>query len=308
MERAFATDDGPLGQSQALVVVQGGRIVAERYGTGTDETSTLISWSMAKSMAHAALGRLVLAGQASPVEPVLDPEWSGPDDPRRRITVHDLLTMRPGLQWLEDYVDGEVSNVIEMLFGSGALDVAGYAAALPPVAEPGERYVYSSGTSNILARFIGRKVGNGQADTEAFLHRELFGPLGMESAIPKFDEAGTWIASSFVYATAQDFARFGLLYLRDGVWDGQRLLPHGWVDRARTPQGDEPDRLEGYGDHWWVYPCPHGSFRCSGYEGQAIVCVPGLDLVIVRLGKTPNENGPDPLFLHLAELVSCFQE
>ncbi len=138
-----------------------------------DESTTLISWSMAKSMLQAVVGTLVLDGKLSVVEPVAAPEWTDPDDPRRRITVHDLLTMRPGLEWLEDYIDGEVSHVIEMLFGSGREDVASYAASLPPVAPPGERYVYSSGTSNILARFVGDRVGSGRDDTDAFLRRAL---------------------------------------------------------------------------------------------------------------------------------------
>ena len=304
--RAFGPEPVDLAESHALLVVQEGRLVVEEYGSDIDESTTLISWSMAKSMLQAVVGMLVLEGTLSVVEPVAAPEWTDPDDPRHRITVHDLLTMRPGLEWLEDYIDGEVSHVIEMLFGAGRDDVASYAASLPPVAAPGERYVYSSGTSNILARFVGDRVGSGRNDTEAFLRRVLFDPIGMRSATPRFDAAGTWVGSSYVYATARDFARFGLLYLRDGMWDGRRLLPAGWVDRARTPQADDPDRLERYGDHWWVYPCPYGSFRCSGFQGQAIVCVPGLDLVIVRLGKTPTEAGPDPLFLHMAEIVACF--
>ena len=140
-----------------------------------------------------------------------------------------------------------------------------------------------------------------------FMTDELFDPLGMSSADPCFDRSGTFVGSSFLYATARDFARFGLLHLRDGVWDGHRILPEGWVDDARRPLSVEPDSLNWYSRHWWVYPCTHGSFRASGYEGQAIVMVPGLDLVIVRLGKTPFENGADPLFSHLAELIACFE-
>ena len=127
----------------------------------------------------------------------------------------------------------------------------------------------------------------------AFLQQRLFGLLGMTSADPRFDAAGTFIGSSFLYCTAQDFARLGYLYLRDGVWDGYRLLPEGWVDHARTPVPVPPDEPMGYGAHWWLFPVVPGSFAAQGYEGQRTLVVPDLDLVLVRLGKTPAELKPE---------------
>ena len=132
-------------------------------------------------------------------------------------------------------------------------------------------------------------AGGGREGMEAFLHDRLFGPAGMHSAIPKFDEAGTFIGSSFVYATARDFARFGLLYLRDGVWDGRRLLPEGWVDYARTPTPQPIDAERRYGAHWWLDLGGKGAFSANGHEGQYTVLVPELDLIVVRHGKTSTE-------------------
>jgi CubicO group peptidase (beta-lactamase class C family) len=200
--------------------------------------------------------------------------------------------MRDGLDFAEEYVDAGVSDVIEMLFGSGAADVAAFAADRPVVAPPGERFNYSSGTTNIISGIVARTVGPGDP-YRSLLHERLFDPLGMTSARATFDDAGTWVASSYVYATARDFARFGLLYLRDGTWDGRRLLPAGWVDHARRHRSTDAETGNGYGAQWWVVGDEHGSFWANGYEGQSILVSPALDLVVVRLGKTPAERSPD---------------
>jgi CubicO group peptidase (beta-lactamase class C family) len=290
LDPVFAVSRTPeLGESLAFVAVQGGRIVAERYGPGVTAATTLLSWSTAKSMTHAALGLLVADGAVDPDAPVDAPEWSAPGDPRAAITAADLLAMRSGLHFIEDYVDDAVSNCLEMLWGAGADDVAHYAADQPLEHPIDTEFNYSSGTTNILTRLIGDHVQGGEAGMRAFLAERLFGPLGMTSAEPRFDAAGTWVGSSYVYATARDFARFGLLYLRDGVWDARRLLPEGWVDRARTIRSRDPEDGWYYGHHWWVRGDDVGTFWANGYEGQMIACVPALDLVVVRLGKTPSE-------------------
>ena len=295
-----AFDDEDLGTTYAVVVVLGGRLVAERYGghiehwDAPDEPvgpdTRLLSWSMAKSMLHAVVGMLVAEGRLRLDEPAPVPLWSGPDDPRGSITLEHLLTMRDGLDFLEDYVDAGRSDVIEMLFGAGAEDCAAFAADRPALAPPGQRFNYSSGTSNIVSGIAARTVGPG-APYEAFLRERLLAPIGMSSATTKLDEAGTWIASSYVHATARDFARFGLLYLRDGVWGGGRLLPAGWVDHARTARSVDEEGHR-YGAHWWVVDDEHGTFSANGYEGQRIAVSPALDLVVVRLGKTPSDRYP----------------
>lgn len=285
----------------AVVVVQGGRLLAERYGgrlpsfTGPGEEvhadTPLLSWSMAKSVLHAAIGILVGEGRLCLDEPAPVPVWhEQPGDQRAAITLDHLLQMRDGLDWAEDYVDAEVSDVIEMLFGRGQHDVAAYAEARPPAHPPGEVFNYSSGASNVIAGILRRTVGPGEA-TERFLFERLLHPIGMRSADPRFDSAGTFIASSFFHATARDYARFGLLYLRDGVWDGRRILPEGWVDHGRRARSEDPEDGDLYGAHWWVdrWDLERGTFRASGYEGQTITICPALDAVVVRLGRTPKE-------------------
>jgi CubicO group peptidase (beta-lactamase class C family) len=288
---ATAFDDVTLGQTLAALVVRSGEIVAEHYGTDVGPDSTLISWSMAKSMTHALAGVLVGDGRLLLHEPAAVPEWAGAGDQRGAITLDHLLAMRPGLEFNEDYVDADVSHCIEMLFGSGADDMAHYAASLPLIAAPDTVFNYSSGTSNIVARLLGDVVGRGEV-FDRWAAEVLFGPIGVGSATPKYDTAGTFVGSSYVYATAQDFARFGLLYLRDGCWDGRRILPEGWVDHARTWRSTDTDGT-GYGSHWWVWPGDRGVFAAQGFESQRIVIVPDRDAIIVRLGKTPADLGPN---------------
>jgi CubicO group peptidase (beta-lactamase class C family) len=287
------------GLSLAMVVMHGGEIVAERYGVqpATDfgpaveltADSTLISWSTAKSITHAAVGLLVDDGLLDLEAPAEVPEWAGTE--KAAITLLDLLEMRPGLRFVEDYVDGETSHCIAMLFGEGATDHAAYAAALPLDHPPGTVWNYSSGTTNIITRIIGGVVGGGETGVTEFLRDRLFAPCGIQSAIPKFDGAGTWVGSSYVYATARDFARFGELYRRDGVTAaGDRVLPAGWAGHGRTfvahdPAAPIPGGFD-YGRHWWMWPEFPGSIAAHGYEGQYIIVVPDRELTVVHLGKT----------------------
>jgi CubicO group peptidase (beta-lactamase class C family) len=294
-------DTGPLAATYAAVVIHRGRLVAERYAgelerwDGPSEQSgpdtRFLSWSIAKSMLHAVVGMLVGEGRLDLDAPAPVPAWQGPGDPRRAITLQDMLEMRDGLDFVEQYVIGSPSDVIDMLFGSGQQDMAAFTEAKPLAVPPGSRFNYASGTSNVISGIVARLIGRGEA-YRSFLHRRLFDPIGMTSALPGFDEVGTWVASSSVQATARDFARFGYLYLRDGTWDGRRLLPEGWVDHGRLPHSVDPEDGDLYGAHWWVVGDEYGSFRASGYEGQSILIAPGLDLVVVRMGKTPTERGP----------------
>ena len=277
------TREGATGETHAIVVVHRGRLVAECYGGEHGVESPLCSWSMAKSITHALVGILVREGRLDTDAPAPVPAWADADDPRAAITLEHLLRMCDGLEFVEDYVDDGVSHVIEMLFGMGKDDVAGYAESRPPAHPPGQVWSYSSGTSNVVAGILGRAIGGGGEGVRGFMERELFAPLGMTSAEPRFDAAGTFIASSFVFATARDFARFGLLYLRDGVWQGQRLLPPGWVDQGRRVT---PASAGEYGAHWWLALDGSGIFNASGYNGQYIVIDPTRVLVLVRLGAS----------------------
>ncbi|MEY3700541.1 MAG: hypothetical protein RIT16_901, partial [Actinomycetota bacterium] len=270
----------------AELVVKGGKIEHEIYGKEIHADTTLISWSMAKSITQALVGVAVLDGLLDIDQPTGLAEWSCDD--RREITLRHLLEMRSGLSWVEDYVDGENSDVIDMLFGKGKEDTAAYAVSQPLIARPGASWVYSSGTTNIVSRILGNALGDTNGSYQnmlKFMQDRLFVPLGMK-AEPKFDAAGTFVGSSYVYATARDFAKFGELYLRDGMVSGTRILPEGWVDMARSQHSFDADTGLGYGSHWWTLPGERSSLVAAGYDGQYIMVIPERDLVVVRLGKT----------------------
>ena len=307
LDLAFAdTPPERLGETHAFLAVQGGQIIRERYWDDYGAANTYPSWSMAKSITQALVGILVARGLIDIQAPADVPEWQGEGDPRAAITLDQLLRMSSGLQFAEDYVDAGVSDVIEMLFGSGKADTAGFAANFPLAHTPDTVWSYASGTSNIVSRSAARALGKSGEAFEAFMRNALFEPIGMRSPLPKFDEAGTFIGSSFCYATARDFARFGLLYLRDGVWNGRRILPEGWVDYARTPTPTPPDEALGYGAHWWLGMCGPDSFSCNGYQGQFTVVVPSLDLVLVRHGNSTIEQG-ERVRDWLGEVADCFR-
>lgn len=288
---ALMVDSPERGHTDALLVVQHGEVIAEHYAEGVDGSTPLKSWSMAKSMLHAAVGLLVQDGRLDPADPVRVPEWSAADDPRSAITLRDLLRMQPGLAWNEDYVDGHTSDVIEMLFArdwNPVEDTGAFAAAKAMVEAPGSRLNYSSGTSNIVSRIVRDVVGAGD-DYRDWLEANLFGPVGMESASPAFDDAGTWIASSYCHCTARDFARFGQLYLDLGRVGDRQVLDPAWVATAARGTGVD-DEGTVHTAHWWLAPLnPWGAYQCAGYEGQYIVVVPPLDAVVVRLGRTVAE-------------------
>jgi len=315
---------GDEGTSLAFVAVRGGEVIAERYGRQPENAfqpalditaeTPLTSWSMAKSITHAAVGILVADGRLDAQGRAPVPEWVGTD--REPITLLQLLEMRSGLHFVEEYVDGEASNCLEMLFGEVDPSFGHYAASLPLEHVPGSVFNYSSGTSNIVARIVGDAIVGGsggepelreQAISE-FLRERLFDPAGMESAEPKFDRAGDFVGSSYIDATARDFARFGELYLHDGVTDrgrGERILPEGWRDHARTKVSHDPDSGLGYGRHFWLWPAFPGSFASHGYEGQFIAVFPDRDLVLVHLGKTDTAHnlGLQMRLTRLAELL-----
>ena len=288
LDSAFAADSlETLGRTDALLVVQGGRIVYERYGEGLTAENTFPSWSKAKSMTQALTGLLVGDGLVDIHAPADVPEWRGEGDPRGAITLDQLLRMSSGLKFTEEYGPDAPSDVIPMLFGEGQKDVAAFAASMPLLYAPDRYMAYSSGTTNIISRALARALNAFGPDFEAFMRARLFEPLGMTSPAPKFDEAGTFIGSSFCFCTARDFARFGLLYLRDGVWEDQRILPEGWVDYARTRTTAIHDDAEAYGAQWWLGMGGPGSFSANGYDGQYTLLVPDLDVVLVRHGATP---------------------
>ena len=306
---AFGSAPSPdIAETHALVIVQGGRLVLERYAEGFGPDTSCRSWSMAKSITQALTGLLVAEGRLDIHAPADVPEWRKAGDPRGAITLDHLLHMSSGLAFVEEYSPDKPSDVIEMLFGAGKDDVAAFAAAFPLAYAPGSFFAYSSGTTNIVSRCLARALRTDRAGFEAFMHQRLLDPLGMTSADPRFDAAGTFIGSSYCYATPRDFARFGLLYLRGGVWEDRPLLPAAWIDYARTPTYQQPGaEVDGaYGAHWWLGMAGAGSFSANGYEGQYILLCPDRDLVIVRHGATPTERQP-LVRAWLADLAAAFE-
>ena len=305
--RLFAEPSGggtlDSGETKSVLIAHRGRLVVERYGRDLGPRTPFPSWSCAKSILHALVGILVSRGQLD-IHAFADvPAWRETRDRRHEITLDALLRMSSGLAFNEDYVDTEGSDAIRMLFGEGKDDVSAYAAAQPLEHEPDSFFSYSSGTSNLVSLIVRRALGEDEDGYRGFMHRELFGRIGMRSADPRFDASGTFIGSSFVFATARDFARFGLLYLRDGIWEGERILPEGWVDYARTPTPTDP--LRSYGAHWWLARDGSQIFNASGYKGQYIVVAPAWDLVLVRSGDSePEQRGA--VLRALAELVRAF--
>jgi CubicO group peptidase (beta-lactamase class C family) len=290
IDRAFLEPDRHrLRRTRAVVVVQDGRIVGERYGAGFGEDTRFPGWSMTKGVLSALIGVLVAEGRLVLKQRELLPEWKTPD-PRADITLEDMLRMRSGLRFSEVYEDLS-SDVIEMLFNQD--DAAAYAASRPLDAAPGTAWSYSSGTTNILSRIARTIVGEGEYP--AWPRKALFDRIGMTSAVAEPDASGTFVGSSFMLATARDWARFGQLYLQDGIWEGQRILPDGWVAFSTTPTPQSPDGL--YGAHWWLKlkpeigggtpaaaRIPADAYFAVGHEGQTLTIVPSRRLVAVRLG------------------------
>jgi CubicO group peptidase (beta-lactamase class C family) len=276
-------------RTQALLIVRQGRIVAERYADIGPDTP-MIGWSMTKSVLNALTGILVGRGVLALDRTVPVPEWKAAGDPRSAITLDQLLRMSSGLRFDEDPGNPR-SGLLHMLFETG--DASGYAASQPLLAAPGSIWRYSSGTSNILSRVIRNAIGN-EAEYLEFPRRALFDRLGMTTAVLETDATGTFVASSNMYATARDWARLGLLYLQDGMWDGERILPEGWVGYSRSVA--PADGAKRYGAHFWArvpveycasdVPLPADAFHAAGHEAQLVTIVPSRDLVIVRLGRT----------------------
>jgi hypothetical protein len=290
IDRVFAERPGePAKQVKAVVVVKDGHVVAERYAPGFGIDTPLISYSVAKSFTNALLAVLVREGRLRVDQPVGAPEWARPGDPRAPLTIEDLLRMRSGLDAPED--DSATGVIARMEFL--ASDMAAFAADHPLKRPPGTAFEYTSVNTLILDRLIGRTIGGGPPGLKAFAQREIFEPLHTSDVTLEFDGAGTFVGSTWVYAPARDYARFGQLYLRDGLAPGgRRLLPPGWVAWSRTSTLGAP-----YGAGFWTNDgpsdfaasrvaggFPKDGFFASGNLGQRIYIVPSEHLVVVRFG------------------------
>lgn len=293
---AFAEPEpGRRRNTRAVVVLHRGRLAAEAYAEGFGPATPMAGWSMTKSVTGTLVGIAAARTKLDPDDPAPVPEWQKPGDPRKNITINHLLRMSSGLDFDETYTG--FGDVTHMLFASPSS--GGYAARFPLAHPPGNRWSYSSGTTNILSRMLKHQLG---PDTyHRFPHEALFDPIGMTSAVIEPDPSGTYVGSSFMYATARDWARLGQLYLQHGRWKGRQVVPSRWIEYATTPA--PADDQGHYGAHWWLnrgprenpsarpFPSlPRGLYRASGFEGQQVMVVPSREAVIVRLGMTPDES------------------
>ena len=293
LDRVFAEPaGGPVRGTKAVVVVHDGRVVAERYAPGYALDTPMLSWSMNKSVVNALVGILVRQGRLAVGAPAPVPAWRDPSDPRHPITVEQLMRMTSGLAL--DETNSGFDPASRMLFTEP--DMAGFAEAAALAAPPGTRYHYSSPSTLILSRVIRDAVGGRAEHVRRFAERELFAPLGMRGVTLEFDATGTQVGSTYMYATARDWARFGLLYANDGVADGRRILPEGWVAYSASPT---PGSRDGYAAGFFTNRgesefgrlrvrggMPADSFFASGTQGQRIVVAPAHRLVVVRLGRS----------------------
>lgn len=282
---------------RGMAVIHRGRLVAQRYGAGFDAATPLLGWSMTKTVTAALVGMQLGDGKLSLAQGGLLPAQAG------AVTLAQLLSMSSGLRWNEGY--GDVSDVTRMLYLEP--DMAAFTATLPLDGAAGGKWSYSSGTTVLLSRIWQQAAGGSveratAADVLSLPHNRLFAPLGMSSAVIEADARGNLVGSSYMYATTQDWARFGQFLLQDGVWQGKRILPAGFVDYMQqvapasggrygqgqvwrwgpggdTPEGQNPDsRFQLPADTYWL----------QGHDGQSIAVVPSLQLVVVRMGLTPH--------------------
>ncbi len=275
---------------RAVVVVHEGRIIGERYKGGFDAETPLLGWSMTKTVTAALLG--TVEDRISRDDASLRANWS---DGRAEITTADLLGMSSGLEFNEDY--GDVTDVTRMLYLEP--DMASFAADKPLVGARGQVFSYSSGTTTILSRLWQDKFNDPQ-QALGWPRRALFGPLGMDSAVLETDARGTFVGSSYMYATAHDWVRFGQFLLQDGEWNGEQILPAGFVTWMREAAPASNGRY-GRGQVWLAGPergaqvaLPADTYWLRGHDGQSMAIIPSRDLVVLRMGLTPSRLNYSP--------------
>jgi len=291
--------------TRAVLVIRDDVIVAERYAPGFDEETRFVGWSMTKSVKNALTGVLALDSKIDVYEQGILPEWR--NDARRSITVDNLLRMNSGLRFDEVYKIS--SDVMHMLFDEPS--TALYAASKPLESEPGSVWKYSTASPIILSRVQRLRVGGSPSEFYRYARAKLFDPVGIESVIIEPDASGDLTG---MYATARDWARFGMLYLNDGVWEGQRILPEGWVRYSTTVTPGSPRGM--YGALFWLnagedgeganrrFPSlPADLYMAEGYTSQIIVIIPSHRLVIVRLGRTTDGSWNTEEFV--AQIISA---
>jgi CubicO group peptidase (beta-lactamase class C family) len=321
LDRAFAEPaQPPYRRTRAIVVMKAGRVIAERYADGIGPETQLLGFSMTKSVTSALTGILVRQGKLKLDEPAPIDAWQSPEDPRHAITVDQLLRHAAGIA-LGSSLEAKLGSVLEpvntMKYAED--DMAGFAERVPLATEPGTAWNYHDGNYLILAQLIRNAVGGKPTDALAFARRELFAPLGMRHVTLQLDASGTIEASGEMMASARDWARFGQLYLDDGVVGAKRILPEGWVNYSASAT---PNAWVGIGAGFWTnqgdsfgakfrikHGWPRDAFFAKGTLGQYTIVIPSEKLVIVRLGRSPNfPPDADGLFDLVRDVVAVTRE
>ncbi|HRZ97334.1 MAG TPA: serine hydrolase [Paludibacter sp.] len=301
LTRSFSDEPGSKG-TFAVAVAYKNQLISEKYREGFSSKNLFLSWSMAKSFTNALIGILVKKGRIDINKPIDIGAWQ--KDKRSEITWADLMHMNSGLEWNENY--GNLSDVTVMLHKTA--DMAQFTYEKPLIHQRDSFWQYSSGSTNIASWLIRQEIAN-ERDYYAFPRRELFNPIGMRSAIWETDASGNFVGSSYIYATMRDYVRFGLLYLNDGKWLGNQLLPEGWVDFSVQPANGSDGK---YGAFFWLnqsgdYPdVPRDMFMCRGHDGQYIYIIPSLKLVVVRTGFSKKDDFDLRRFL--ADIVKAIEK
>lgn len=280
VENAFDKENQKKKRTRSVVVLYKDHLVAEKYAPGFNATSKILGWSMTKSLTATYFGILQKQGKIDIMKPAPIKEWA--NDERKNITINDLLHMNSGLEWEEDYT--KICDVTKMLFIDE--DMTKPQIDKPLTGKPNNSWYYSSGTTNLLSGILRKQFKTHQEYLD-FWYSSLFDKIGMNSALVETDMAGNFVGSSYGWATTRDWAKFGLLYLRNGNWNGEQIFDPSWAKYVATPTNTSHGR---YGAQFWLnaggaYPdVPRDMYHCSGYQGQMVYIIPSLDLVVVRMG------------------------
>jgi len=280
VEAAFDKEGEKNKRTRAVVVLYKDKLVAEKYAPGFTATSKILGWSMTKSLTATYFGILQKQGKIDIMKPAPIAQWK--NDDRSKITINDLLHMNSGLEWEENY--STISDVTKMLFT--AEDMTQLQIDKPLVGKPNNCWNYSSGTTNLLSGILRKQFKTHQEYLD-FWYSSLLDKIGMESALVETDMAGNFVGSSYGWATTRDWAKFGLLYLHQGNWNGEQIFDPSWAKYVATPTNGSNGQ---YGAHFWLnangkYPdVPRDLYHCSGYQGQMVFIIPSKNLVIVRMG------------------------
>ena len=280
VNNAFIDEDGDEKKTRSALVIYKGQIIEEQYLDGFDERSMILGWSMAKSITSAVIGVMVKEEKVSLDQKNLFEEWK--DDSRNDLSLANLLNMNSGLEWEEDYT--KICDATKMLFLEA--DMTRSQLVKPITGIPNNSWNYSSGTSNLLSGFIRNQFDSHQ-DYLDYWYEKVIDKIGMYSMIIETDYLGNYIGSSYAWATTRDWAKFGLLYLYNGNWNGEQVIDPSWIDFTKKPTNGS-DGV--YGGHFWLnaggkFPdVPRDMYSCNGFQGQRVWIIPSKDLVVVRTG------------------------